>query len=108
MVVTAEELYSRKDYGPESYELWKSQQGQGPQGQATGPDVAAIKGLITDTQDAQRTAPTVDPLGGKIKYRAGEPYNVETKEQAEQFVAAGIVEVGATFILPDGTAGRAQ
>lgn len=108
LVMQAEELYSKKDWGPNTYELWKSQQGKGPTGQATGPDVAAIKGLVTDTAGAQTTAPTVTPQGDQIKYKAGQPYNVATKEQAEQFVAAGIVAVGAQFVLPDGTTGRAQ
>ena len=54
------------------------------------------------------SAPTVTPEGTRIQYKAGQPYNVGSKEQAEQFVAAGIVEVGATFVLPDGTTGRAQ
>ena len=57
---------------------------------------------------AGNTAPSITPEGTRIKYKAGQPYNVGSKEQAEQFVAAGIVEVGAQFVLPDGTTGRAQ
>ena len=54
------------------------------------------------------SAPTHTPSGSKIRYRAGEQYNVATKEQAMQFVAAGIVAKGAMFVLPDGTTGRAM
>ena len=57
---------------------------------------------------AGNVAPSVTPEGTRIQYKKGQPYNVGSKEQAEQFVAAGIVEVGAVFVLPDGTQGSAQ
>ena len=53
-------------------------------------------------------APTTTPEGTKITYKAGDPHHVATKAHAEQLVAAGVVAVGATFVLPDGTTGRAQ
>ena len=53
-------------------------------------------------------APSVTPEGSRIQYKAGQSYNVASKEQATQFVQAGIVQVGAMFVLPDGTTGRAS
>ena len=52
-------------------------------------------------------APTHGPRGSAIRYKAGQSYNVGSKQQAAEFVAAGIVAVGATFVLPDGTTGVA-
>ena len=54
------------------------------------------------------SAPSVTPEGTRIQYSAGQSYNVASQEQASQFVAAGIVAVGAQFVLPDGTTGVAK
>ena len=53
--------------------------------------------------------PTINPDGSKIQYKAGQQYTVANKQQGEQFVAQGIVEVGAIFITLDtSTKGVAQ
>ena len=53
-------------------------------------------------------APTVTPGGDVIKYVAGQVYQVETKEQAMQWISEGIVAPGAKFITADGIEGEAQ
>ena len=48
------------------------------------------------------------PEGKTIQYVAGQVYQVETKEQAMQWIAEGIVAPGAKFITADGIEGEAQ
>ena len=53
-------------------------------------------------------APQVTPEGTEIQYQAGQPYRVESRQQAEYWVSQGIVEVGAIFIDNNGIQGVAQ
>ena len=53
-------------------------------------------------------APAVTPEGRTIKYIAGQVYQVETKAQAMQWIAEGIVAPGAKFMTADGIEGVAQ
>ena len=53
-------------------------------------------------------APSVTPEGSLIRFKAGQRYTVATKAQASQFVAEGVVAVGAEFITNDGTIGVAE
>ena len=52
-------------------------------------------------------APRFTPEGSRIKYKSGQSYRVTDKAQAEQFVAAGIVAIGAKFITNDNIEGVA-
>ena len=84
------------------------------QGRVQGGNVLAGRDLERRQQESidqygpTTAAPEATPEGTAIQYSAGQPYRVDSRQQAEYWVSQGIVEVGAVFIDNNGIRGVAQ